>query len=57
MLKHLFSKNGTPYKLSKKNEQEIFKLLDENQVNVEPLTTQFTAQGHFCSKLSLSWGV
>ena len=33
MVKYLFSRKGVPYKLTKKNEQELFKLLDENQVS------------------------
>ena len=37
MVKYLFSRKGVPYKLTKKNEQELFKLLDENQVSISAL--------------------
>ena len=33
MMKYLFCRKGVSYKLTKKNEQELFKLLDENQVS------------------------
>ncbi len=43
MLKHLFCRKGVPYKLTAKDEEAMFKLLDDTQVrfSVDQITTSW----------------